>query len=340
MTRRRITIFAAAKAALFLLAIGSLCGLSAAGSAIGMAMTNGNFRVDHSRVWGNSTLFDGSLIETARAGSQVQLNNGVKMRLGAETRATIFQGKLVLEEGQGEMAAGHGFEVEAKSLRIAGASEDAMARVRVGDGRHVLVAAVRGSLSVSNAAGMMIARIAPGEALNFEPQAAGATAATQASGCLLSKGGKFILVDRTTNVVLELQGADLAAQAGNRVEITGRAETAKPQVADASQVIDVAAVKLVAKGGCTAVAKKVGASTAVAAGAGAAAGAGVGAAAAGAAGAGAAGAAAAGAGAAAAGIGVGTVAVIGGVATTATVGGLAAAGELPGQGDPPPSTSR
>jgi hypothetical protein len=295
-------------------------------------MTNGNFRVDHSRVWGNSTLFDGTLIETARAASQVQLNNGVKMRLGAETRATIFQSKLVLDEGQGEMAAARGFEVVAKSLRIAGASEDATARVRIGDGRHVVVAAVRGSLSVSNAAGMIIARIAPGEALNFEPQAAGATAATQASGCLLSKGGKFILVDRTTNVILELQGTDLAAQAGNRVEITGRAETVKPQVADASQVVDVAAVKLVAKGGCTAVAKKIGASTAVAAGAGAAAGS--------AAGAGAAGAAAAGAGAAAAGIGVGTVAVIGGVATTATVGGLAAAGELPGQGDPPPSSSR
>ena len=178
----------------------------------------------------------------------------------------------------------------------------------------------------------MVARIEAGEAMNFEPQTAGATAATHASGCLLEKGGKFILVDRTTNVVLELQGTDLGKQTGNRVEVTGRAETVKPQVADASQVIAVADMKLVAKGGCSAIAKKVGASAAAAAGAGAAG-------AAGAAGGAAVCAAAAGA-ATAVGIGAGTVAVIGGVAAAATVGGLAAVGDLPGQSSPPPTASR
>lgn len=334
MTNRRTTIHTAGAAAFILLAIGAFCGLSAAGSAIGMAMTSGNLQLNHSRVWGNTTLFDGSLVETARAASQIQLNNGVWMKLAAETRATVFQRKLVLEAGQGEMSPARGFEVEARSLHITAGSSDALARVRVDNGNRVMVAALRGSLRVSNSVGMVVARIDPGDALNFEAQSAGATAATHATGCLLSKSGSFILVDRTTNAVLELNGNEFASQVGNRVEIVGRAETSKPKIADASQVVTVLETKLVAKGGCSSVAKKAGASTAVAAGAaGAAAG---GAAAGGAA----AGAAAAGAAGAAAGIGAGTVAVIGGVAAAASVGGLAAAGDLPGQGDPPPTASR
>ena len=136
----RTTLQTAGRAALILLAIGAWSGLSAAGSAIGMVMTNGNFQVDHSRVWGNTTLFDGSLIETARAGSQIQLNNGIQMRLAADTRATVFQTRLVLEDGQSEMAPARGFAVEARSLRITAGSADALARVKVDNGRRVLVA--------------------------------------------------------------------------------------------------------------------------------------------------------------------------------------------------------
>jgi hypothetical protein len=344
MSTRRTTLRTAGKAASILFAIGGLWNLAAAGSPIGMVTTNGNFQVDHSRVWGNSTVFDGSLIETMRAASQIQLNNGVQMRLGAETRATVFQGRLVLESGQGEMAPAHGYEVQARTLRITAVSPDAMARVRLDNGRRVLVAALRGSLKVTNAAGVMVARLGTGDALNFEPQAAGATAPTHASGCLLEKGGKFILVDRTTNLILELTGAALAAQTGNRVEVTGRTEGVRLGIDGVSQVVAVTDMKMVARGGCGAVAKKVGASAsaagAVGAVGGAAAGGAAGAAAAGGAATGAAGAGAAAAGATGAGIGAGTVAVIGGVAAAATTGGLAVAGDLPGQGNTPTSASR
>ena len=51
-----------------------------------------------------------------------------------------------------------------------------------------------------------------GNSLAFEPQAAGAAAPTRASGCLREKGGKFLLAERTTNIVLELQGSDLDKQ--------------------------------------------------------------------------------------------------------------------------------
>src|ERR1035438_2502639 len=47
-----------------LLVLGGVAVLSAAGGAIGMAVANGSFQVDHSAVYGNGTLFDGSVVET------------------------------------------------------------------------------------------------------------------------------------------------------------------------------------------------------------------------------------------------------------------------------------
>jgi hypothetical protein len=262
------------------------------------------------------------VIETAGAPSQFQLNNGIIARLAADTRATVYQKQLILELGQGQVDLTEGYEVEAGSLHVSG-SRDAITRVKLeGDGR-VMVASVQGSVRVLNSTGVLLAVVESGRSLNLEPQAAGAMAPTKVTGCLLEKIGKPIVVDQTTSVVLELQGADLKQEVGNRVEITGVAEKSLVTVPGASQVIRVADLKLVAKGGCSSVAKKVGAT----AGAVAAAAAGTAAGAAGAAG-------------AAAGIGAGTVAIIGGVAIAATVGGLAAAGSLPGQAQSQPSASR
>lgn len=306
---------------LILLALGALSSLPAWNSAIGSAITNGSFQVDQARVWGNATLFDGSIIETASAPSQLQLIGGAQVRLAADTRATVYQKKLILESGYGQIESAPGYEVEARSLRVSG-SRDTITRVKLaGDGK-VIVAAVRGAVRVTNSTGVLVATIEAGESLDLEPQAAGASAPTKVTGCLLEKAGKSIVVDQTTSVVLELRGTDLEKEIGNRVEITGVAENSPASVPGASQLIRVAGLKVVGKGGCSSIARKVGATGgAVAIGAaGTSAG-------------------AAGAGAAT-GIGAGTIAVIGGVAAAATVGGLAAAGSLPGQSQSPPSASR
>ena len=303
--------------------------------AIGVAITNGSFQVNHARVSGNATLFDGSTIETATAPSQIQLDGGPRLRLAAETRARIYHNKLVLESGFGQLEAAPGYEVEARTLHITAASPGTVTRIRLAADRNVVVvAAVQGSLRVRNAAGLLVANVPAGASIDFEPQAAGAAEPTSASGCLLQKSGKFLLAEQTTNVILQLEGADLEKQLGNRVAITGIAQKTPATAPGASQLIKVAGVKMLAKGGCTAMAKKLGATATVgAAAASASAGAG-GAGAAGAVGAGAAGAATA------AGIGAGAMAVVGGVAAAATVGGLAATGSLPGQGDTPSSASR
>lgn len=300
------------RTAFLVLVLGFLCWLTAATNPIGMAMTNGSFQVNHSRVWGNSTLFDGSIIETESALSQLQLTGGVKMRLAAESRATVYQQKLVLDYGQAESASN--YEVQANSLHIVATGPDGLARVQVRSQRNVLVAAVRGAVRVTNAGGVLVANIEAGKTLNLEPQEAGAGAPTKVTGCLLSKGGKTIVADQTANVILELHGTGVDKELGNRVEINGVAETAPSTVAGASQVVRVVGLRRVASGGCADVAKKVGATG----GATAAAPRSVPAAP-----------AAAGA---SGGIGMGTIAIIGGVAAAATIGALGIAGALPGQG--------
>ncbi len=321
MTTNHRTIGWLARAALVLLAAGALSRMPGATQAIGTVVANGSFQIDHARVWGNATLFNGSVIETAAASSQVRLNQGVQLRLASSTRATVYENRLVLESGYSQIDSGANYQLEARSLHVAPAVRDAVALVHVANERKVVVAALQGSVRVTNAAGLLIANIEAGKSLDFEPQESGAAAPTQASGCLLSKNGAFILAEQTANLVLELTGPGLEQELGNRVEIAGEAEKSAPAVAGATQLIKVVQLKRISKGGCSAIAKKVGA----AAGAGGAAAA--------------AGAAAAGGAATAAGIGTGTtVAIIGGVAAAATVGGLGAAGSFSGSENPQPAS--
>jgi hypothetical protein len=316
------------RAILMLLAGSAAVWLMAAGTSIGIAVTKGGFLVDHAHISGNATLFDGSSVETATAASRLQLNNGVVVRLDADARATVYQRRLILERGVGQMeSAGlpnHGYEVEARSLHISPSTNDTVTRISLLNARQVQVGALRGAVRVTNSTGLLVARLEAGNSMSFEPDEAGASVPTRASGCLIGKDGKVILSDQTTNVVLELQGKDLGSQIGNRIQITGTAVKDSPPVSGASQVIRVTEVRLVHKGGCAAIAKKLGGSAvagAVAAGAGAA-------------GAGPAGAATA------TGISIGTIAVIGGVASAAALGGLALSGTLSSDSGASPSASR
>src|SRR5438034_1104635 len=152
---------------------GVLTALLAAGSAIGMAVANGGLMVNHSQVWGNATLFDGSVVETTAGYSRLQLEKGVQVRLASDSRATVHDGRLVLDAGQGDIESANSYEIEAKTLHIRTASAGTQARVKVSNGHTVMVAAVHGAVRVTNATGLLIARVDAGSTLSFEPQAAG-----------------------------------------------------------------------------------------------------------------------------------------------------------------------
>ena len=170
---------------------------------------------------------------------------------------------------------------------------------------RVRVAALTGGFRVLNARGALVANVAAGSALAFEPQAPDAAAVTHITGTLTQQSGHFLLTDQVTHVTVEVTGAGLQAHVGQVVEVTGTLNAAATPVAGATQVIAATSVQTVRpleRGGA----------------AGAAGG----------------GAAAAGAGGAATGVGrnwSNDIAIIGGVAAAATLGGLAASGALPGQ---------
>jgi hypothetical protein len=237
-----------------------LAAAPAAGPAIGVAVGNGEFRVDGSPVAGNTTLFDGSKVETGAASSRLRLGRDTRLELSTATRVTVFRDRARLESGAGEFATGSGYQVEARGLRVSTAAGAAIARVRMDAGRAVLIAAVNGPVRVFSGSGALVASVSSGATLRFEAQAQ-PEGVFNVGGCLLRKAGKYILVDQTTKVVVELRGDDalLSPEAGNRVQVAGKAEAGAQPVAGASQVVRVEKLEEIGPGGCVAAAAAIGA---------------------------------------------------------------------------------
>jgi hypothetical protein len=234
--------------------------------AIGIVTASGHFTLENSVVWGNSTLFDGSTVETGQASSSLALRNGVKLELGAASKAKVFADRAILERGVGVIAGV--YEIDAAGLKI----KSSGARLRVAVSDRVEVDAVSGTARVSTSAGLLLASIPAGRSMNFSMQA-GSTGAVTRTGCLLYKDGHFVLQDEYTMEVSELSGGDavmrdLRTNTGNRVEINGGTTSTKPAVAAATISINVLLVTPKSTGGCLSVAAALDAQTEAPAGAG------------------------------------------------------------------------
>ncbi|HLH39696.1 MAG TPA: hypothetical protein VKX39_11160 [Bryobacteraceae bacterium] len=238
----------------FLVAIFSLSAAFAGDPVIGIATASGHFNVASSEVWGNTTLFDGATIQTGTASSELALRNGVKVQLGASSKARVFAHRVVLERGTGQVAAPASYEIDAAGLKI----DAEGARVRVGLTDRIEVVSFSGAPRVTTQAGVLLAAIPAGRAMSFAMQA-GSTGIVTRTGCLLYKDGHFILQDENTQEVAELSGSNLAANTGNRVTITGMASSNRPSVSPATVVVNVTAVKQESAGGCLSVASVLGA---------------------------------------------------------------------------------
>jgi len=236
---------------------GSLTLLSAAGPSIGVAMASGVFRVNRSEVKGNASLFEGAEIATGKASSKLRINGGARLEIGTESQARVYADRAVIEKGAGQLESPSPYSLEARSIRISTADPKAIARVQLDGSDAVLVSAVNGPVRVTNGAGQLLARLAPGRNLRFLQTAQADT--YEITGCLLKKGGKTIVVDQTTSQFFELRGADRSADFGNRVTVKGRGVFGATPVAGAAALIDATSVALVAPGGCLATASALGA---------------------------------------------------------------------------------
>ncbi len=184
----------------------------AAAPAIGIVTANGHVTVERSEVWGNSTLFDGSTVETKSASSELSLRNGVRLQLGAGSRGRVWSDHLALERGVGQIAGAKSYELDTAGLKIHAA--DDTARFRVTTGSVVEVSAFAGRTRVTNGAGLLLASIPAGRSMSFALNAAGqaGTGTLTRTGCLLFKDGHFIIQDENTQEVVELNGTGLACE--------------------------------------------------------------------------------------------------------------------------------
>jgi len=242
---RRLTV----ESLVSLLLVGCLTLSAVENPAIGLAMARGSFRVDSSEVWSNATLLDGMTIETARVGSDLRLNAGARLNLAAQSRGTVHRDRMILERGVGELKNTTSYWIDARGLRVYSATPRALARVGFDQNNRVLVAALNGPVRVTTAQGLVVANMAEGKTLVFDPQQAGAAAATKVTGRVEKKDGRYVLTDETTNVTTELTGEGLEKYVGRRVEVTGVIDpTAKP-AAPATSLVKITEVKLLSAPG-------------------------------------------------------------------------------------------
>jgi hypothetical protein len=284
-----------------------MSALTAATPSIGVAISNGNIRINEATSAGNANVYDGTLLETDRT-AEVRMTGGAQLQFGVSSTAKLYSDHIDLQRGSARTS---GLSVNANGLRI---SPDANGSARVAlTGKVVQIAALTGNVRIFNADGMTVANLLPGRALSLTPQDAGAAAPSSLIGCAQKSGDVVTLTDETSSVIVQLRGGNV--RAGRRVQVTGSMVSNATPAGRATQVIAVTSVKNLG-GTCKLMA---GATAAGAAGATA-------------------GAAAAGVGAAAAGVGATTAVVAGvAVAAAAATGGVLASGAL--ASSPLPSTN-
>ena len=232
-----------------LLLAGFMAGSLAAPPVIGVVTARGSFFLDKAVVQGNATLFEGALLETAATPSQVRLQAGPRLHLGAASRGKIYDDRLVLEKGEGQLEGAAHYRIETRDLRILPESAVAVAHVALAEPGRITVAALAGGLRVTTTSGTLVAKLARGTALEFTPQPAGASAPMSLAGCLTNLDGRFLLKDDTSNVTFELRGQDLAVHLAQHVSITATVLNDAQPGKDGAPVIQVTQIKRLA-GAC------------------------------------------------------------------------------------------
>jgi hypothetical protein len=251
------------QSAIALFTSGCLVSVAASPSSIGFVVTNGQAQVDGAVVHGNSTLFQGSMVQAGNITSDLMFPGGSNLLLQPDSAVKVYREYAVLQRGGVIQRGTHA--LVADGLKVSSLSPQGAVFINLQDKSHVKVAAQSGAAEVRNQAGELVARLEPGKALSFAIQVSQqnststplqqnstptvAGQASPAAGAQLTlhgilrkdhpgRYGHFLLTDLATNVTYELQGAGLDDLVGASVEVTGSTfDTAAAE--GASKVISV-----------------------------------------------------------------------------------------------------
>lgn len=162
------------------------------------------------------------------------------LMISPDSDGTASGDRAILRRGELRFTSANTYRVEASSFRITAFVSQTSGTVRMNPGGGVQVAALNGAIRVDNASGIELARLLPGETLDFQAGDGGSTA-YDVNGCFTAQDGHFFVTDATTNMKLELHGADLAKYVGRRVRVTGNASPQSP-AAGAPRIVDVSQI--------------------------------------------------------------------------------------------------
>ncbi|HYL35410.1 MAG TPA: hypothetical protein VEV17_05820 [Bryobacteraceae bacterium] len=243
-----------------------------AAAPVGVLTAVGSIRVDGADVRGNGTVRNGSVIETIQNPSHLSLKNGSRLDLAAESRAQVYGDHAVLERGASQIQASSRYPIQVNSLSVIAVGPSSTIRVFRTGASKLEVSAVTGQAEVRGAGGVMIARVFPGSALDFDQQPAGAAGATKVSGRLEKQDGRYKLTDVTTRVRFELQGDNLEKSVGQCITATGSSDPSTAELIHLATYSKVSCKKIGLPLSAAAAGAGAGAGTAGAAGAAAAGG--------------------------------------------------------------------
>jgi len=213
----------------------------AATLAIGVAITNSDLTIDHSKISGNATILDGSTLETGAAPARLDVS-GARLKLGPESKSTVYRNRLLLEKGEGEFT-GRPYSVEALAVKVSATAPGSIGRVSLRGGNVVEVAALAGDVRVTNLTGLVLAKVLSGSTLAFSMPDAGDPASATVTGIVVKKDGRYLLTDETSQVTFELQGLTVANKVGKRVEVTGVSDSIESPLSNPSKVLRVTGIK-------------------------------------------------------------------------------------------------
>ncbi len=206
----------------------------AATGIIGIVTADGQFQVNNSTVDGNANLRSGSVIQTMRGASRVNLMNGSNLILGASSQAKVLEDRMILERGTSQLTSKTAYALETSGYKV---SPEPSSQIRV-DAKQgqMIVSVVYGGARVSDQSGLPIARMAAGRTIGFQakPEAGGTSVMT---GRISKENGRFVLPDETSGLTVELTGTGLDREVGKRVRVSGAAQ---PSADRSTQVIQVA----------------------------------------------------------------------------------------------------
>lgn len=184
---------------------------------IGVAMSESPLRIDRVVTGAGATIFPGNLIETSDSPARLRMTTGDMFYLAPGTRARVFAGQARIEAGTMVVNSKDSYLLIASSLKIT-PEGPALEQVTV-NGNQVQVSVMKGVATIKNANDITVGRVLPTQSFRFT---AGLDAQrTRVTGRLSQEHGREVLRDDTSGLTFRLQGENVSALNGRRVEASG-----------------------------------------------------------------------------------------------------------------------